>query len=68
MEVQYQIIDKKLKKLVEDKAKEVHMSVENLITCYINRGLMSDSIGEDVFAHNHSEEFQQEVNETLGLK
>ncbi len=67
MEVQYEIKNNKLKKLVEEKAKEEHTTVGNMIWRYVNRGLMSDGIGEDVMNHTHSKEFSREVNETLGL-
>lgn len=66
-EIQYEIEDKKLRKLVEDKAKELHMSVGQLIWGYVNRGLMEDNMSEELFEENHSEAFLNEVNEALGL-
>ena len=41
----YEIKNEKLKKMVEDKADELNISVDQLISNYINRGLMSDGIG-----------------------
>lgn len=43
------------------------MSVDDLIWGYINRGLMSDNISEDVFKDNYSPKFLEEVNDALGL-
>lgn len=67
MEFHFEIKDEKLRKLVEKKAEELGISVGELIWRYVNRGLMSDSINEDVFRKNHSEEFLREVDEALGL-
>lgn len=68
MELEYEIKDKRLKDLVEKKAEELHMSVGEVIWGYINRGLLSDDLGDEVFYHTHSEEFLNEVNEALGLE
>ena len=67
MEYNYEIKNEKLKKMVENKAKELHVSTGHLIWMYINRGLLDDSFGEDVIKEVHSEEFLNEVNEALGL-
>lgn len=67
MEVEYEIKDEKLKKLVEKKAEEWHMAVDEVIWGYINRGLFNDSISEKEFRHTHSKEFLDEMNEALGL-
>ena len=47
--IDYEIKNKKLKKMVEKKAKELNMSVDDLIWGYVNRGLMSDNISDEVF-------------------
>ena len=67
MEYHFEIKDEKLKKMVEKKAEELGITVDELVWRYVNRGLMSDSINEDVFRRNHSEEFLREVDEALGF-
>lgn len=67
MAFHFEIKDEKLKKMVEKKAEELKIPVNELIWRYVNRGLMNDSINEDVFRRNHSEEFLKEVDEALGL-
>lgn len=67
MEFHYEIKNEKLKEMVEKKAKELGISVDRLVWGYVNRGLMDDNFGEDVFREVHSEEFLNEVNEALGL-
>lgn len=64
MEFNYEVKNKKLKRMVEKKAKELNITVNDLIWGYINRGLMSDNISRDVFEDNHSR-FLKEVNDTL---
>lgn len=63
----YEVKNKKLKKMLEIKAQELHISLDRLIWNYVNRGLMGDNINEDKFKELHSEEFLKEVNEALGL-
>lgn len=67
MEYEYEIKNEKLKKMVEEKAEELGISVGQLIYNYINRGLLSDSLNEDVFWILHSNEHLKEINEALGL-
>lgn len=67
MELEYEIKNKKLKKMVEEKANEIGISVKQLIYNYINRGLLSDGLNEDVFWELHSEEHLKEINDVLGL-
>lgn len=67
MDFHYELGDEMLKKLVEKKAIEMNMSVDQLIWGYINRGLMEDDMGEDIFEKLHSKKFLNEVNEVLGL-
>ena len=64
----YEVKNKKLKKMLEIKAQELHISLDRLIWNYVNRGLMGDNINEDKFKELHSEEFLKEVNEALGLE
>jgi hypothetical protein len=66
-EFHYEIRNKKLKALVEKKAQELGISVDQLIWGYINRGIMCDGLNERVFNENHSEKFLKEVNDALGL-
>lgn len=65
--IDYEIKNKKLKKMVEKRAKELNMSVDDLIWGYVNRGLMSDNISDEVFWDNHTR-LIKEVNEKLGLE
>ena len=66
MEFSYEITNKKLRKRVEKKAKELNITIDELIWRYINRGLMSDNIDQEVFEDNHSR-FLKEVNESLDV-
>lgn len=43
------------------------MSIDELILGYINRGLMSDGLSDEVFNELHSNEYLSKVNETLGI-
>ena len=63
----YEIRNKKLKKLVEKKAKEHNISVDQLIWNYVNLGLMGDNLDEDLFKKFHSEEYLNMVKEALGI-
>ena len=65
--VQYDIKNKKLKELVENKATQLKIPVNQLISNYINRGLMGDECNENTFKKLHSEKFLNEVNEALNL-
>ncbi len=67
MEFHYEIKNKKLKKMVEKKARDLNMSVDQLIWGYINRGLMDDGFNDDVFNRLHSDKFLKEVNDALGI-
>ena len=53
--------------MLEKKASECHITLDELIWNYINRGLMGDSLNEDDFKKWHSEEFLKEVNDTLNV-
>lgn len=65
MDFHYEIKNKKLKELVEKKAKETGRTSDEVVWGYINRGLYL--CGEDEYSHSHSDEFLRLVNETLGL-
>lgn len=67
MDVQYEIKNEKLKKMVENKADQLKISVNQLISNYINRGLMGDNCNEDTFKKLHSEKFLIEINEALDV-
>ena len=57
----------KLKRLVEKKALELNMSVDDLIWGYINRGLLDDGLGSHVFEKMHSEKFLKQINDALDV-
>ena len=67
MDFHYEIKNEKLKKMVENKAGEMHMDVNRLIWGYVNRGLMKDNLDEDLFNELHSEAFLKEVNDALNV-
>ena len=67
MDFNFEIKNQKLRKMVEEKASELNIPVEELIWGYINRGLMSDNLNEEVFNHSHSKEYLNEVNDALGI-
>lgn len=67
MNFNYEIEDSKLLKMVENKAKDMHMSVNQLIWGYVNRGLMDDELDDEIFEKVHSEKYINEVNNALGL-
>lgn len=67
MNIQYEFQNIKLKKLVEDKANQLNIPVNELISNYINRGLMGDNCNDDTFRKLHSEKFLKEVNEALNV-
>lgn len=64
----YEFDNERLKMLVEKKAEELNISVDRLIWNYVNRGLMEDTIDEDLFREVHSEEYLTEVKEALGIE
>lgn len=53
--------------MVEIKAKELGIDINELIWGYINRGLMSDGLNGDVFKELHSKEYLAKVNKALGI-
>ena len=67
MTLEYEIEDKKLKKMAEEKAQELNVSVYKLIWRYINRGLIDDNFDEELFNKVHSEKFLKEVDNALGF-
>jgi hypothetical protein len=67
MDVQYEFKNRKLKKMVENKASQLKIPVNQLISNYINRGLMGDNCNEDAFRKLHSEKFLKEVNDALDV-
>lgn len=67
MDFEYEIKNVKLKKMVEKKAEELGISVDQLIYNYINRELMSDAINEDVFWRLHSKKHLDQVNDALNV-
>ena len=67
MNFQYELKNKKLKIMVEKRAKELNMNVNQLIWGYINRGLMGDNLNEENFERLHSEKFLKNVDDTLNV-
>lgn len=67
MEINYEIKNEKLKNMVENKADELNISSEQLISNYISRGLMGDCCNEDAFKKLHSEKFLKDVNDALDV-
>ena len=53
--------------MVEKQAKEFGMTLDELILAYINRGLMSDNINQEVFWEVHSEKYMSVVNKALDV-
>lgn len=68
MDFHYEIKNKRLKVLVENKANELGISTDRLIWNYIHRGLFGDYLSENNFKRLHSKEFLKEVNDALGLE
>lgn len=66
-EYYYTIKNEKLKKMVEDKASELNISVYQLIWEYIGRGLNGDNFDEDTFYHLHSVEHMDKTNKALNI-
>lgn len=67
MYLDYEIKNEKLKRMVEDKAKKLKWSVDDLIWAYVNRGLMNDGLDEEKLKERHSNGFLEEINEIMGL-
>lgn len=67
MDFHYEIKNKKLKAMVEKKAKQLNMSPDELVWGYINRGLMFDELNEKTFRELHSEKFLKEINTALNV-
>ena len=67
MTINYEVKNKKLKKMLEERAEELHISLDKLIWNYINRGLMKDNTSEEKFRQYHSEEFLKKVNDALDV-
>ena len=67
MQLEYNLKNEKLKKIVEKQAKELNMTVNELIWGYINRGLMGDALNEENFNKLHSKNFLKIVDETLNV-
>lgn len=67
MTINYEVKNKKLKKMLEERAEELHISLDKLIWNYINRGLMKDNTSEEKFREYHSEEFLKKVNDALDV-
>lgn len=67
MEISLELSNIKLKSMVEEQAKWFGMTFNELIWGYINRGLLSDSIGEDTFKKLHSDEYMAVVNDALDV-
>lgn len=63
----YEFKNKKLKAWVEKEAEKYNTTVDDMIYCYINRELISDSLDEDTFYELHSKEYMDEVNSALNL-
>lgn len=67
MEINHEIKNEKLKKMVEKKADQLKIPVDQLISNYINRGLMGDGCNEDTFKKLHSDKFLKDVDKALGV-
>ena len=66
-EYYYDIKNEKLKKMVEDKACELNISVPHLIWKYIGRGLFGDNFDDESFYFLHSEEELDKTNKALNV-
>lgn len=67
MTIDYKFKNDKLKEMVEHKASQLKIPVDQLISNYINRGLMGDGCNEDTFKKLHSENFLKDVDEALNV-
>jgi hypothetical protein len=68
MNFNFEIRDERIKEMVEEQAKSLNISVDQLIWNYINRGLMGDSINEEALEELHSQEYLNEIEYALGLE
>jgi len=68
MNFNFEIRDERIKEMVEEQAKSLNISVDQLIWNYINRGLMGDSINEEALEELHSQEHLNEIEYALGLE
>ncbi len=64
----YEFENERLKMLTEKKAKELNISVDQVIWNYINRGLMEDNVDEGLFEEVHSKKYLTEVKRALGIE
>ena len=53
--------------MVEKKANQLKIPVDQLILNYINRGVMGDGCNEDTFKKLHSCKFLKNVSEAWGV-
>ena len=68
MTICFEIKNKKLKLMLEKKARELDIPLTRLMWNYLNRGLMGDRVTEyDPFQDLHSDEFLKEVDDALGI-
>ncbi len=67
MNFNFEIRDERLKEMVEEQAKSLDISIDQLIWNYINRGLMGDSINEEALEELHCQEYLNEIEYALGL-
>ena len=63
----YEIKNKKLKKMVENKAQELGIPYYRLIWRYVGRGLLGDNFSEEYFYQAHSKEELDEINKALNV-
>ena len=63
----HEVRDDRLLELLQNKSSEMKISLKDVMWMYINRGILEDSIGDDVLFELHSEEYMSKVNEALGI-
>ena len=63
----HEVKDDRLLELLQNKSSEMKISLKDVMWMYINRGILEDSIGDDVLFELHSEEYMSKVNEALGI-
>ena len=63
----YVINNEKLRTMLDKKAMEFHMSIDELGWGYINRGLADDSFNDEILNKLHSEKYLKQINDALGL-
>ena len=59
--------DERLIELIQLKSDDSEKSVKDVIWMYINRGILEDSIGDDILFKLHSDEYMDKVNKALGI-